>query len=161
MQWRLISPAYRYNVCSGADQRKHQPKLRVTGLCEGNSPVTGEFPSQRASNAENVSIWWRLHGHGAIDQTPCDLVTHLSVSELDGHWLIKKIAKHLSAIWFDTKSFSFQKIYIWKYPMRNVDHDVQACCHYIGALAIVQPKRFHFAVKVGPILFIGRDLTQS
>ena len=34
-------------------------KLRVTGFCEGNSPVTGEFPSQRASNAENVSIWWR------------------------------------------------------------------------------------------------------
>ena len=34
------------------------PKLRVTGLCEGNSPVTGEFHAQRASNAENVSIWW-------------------------------------------------------------------------------------------------------
>ena len=47
-------------VCSGADRRKH-PKLRVTGLCEGNSPVTGEFPSQRASNAENVFIWWRHH----------------------------------------------------------------------------------------------------
>ena len=26
-----------------------------------NSPVTGEFPAQRASNAENVSIWWRHH----------------------------------------------------------------------------------------------------
>ena len=31
-------------------------KLRVTGPCEGNSPGTGEFPAQRASNAENVSI---------------------------------------------------------------------------------------------------------
>ena len=31
-------------------------KLRVTGLCAGNSPVTGEFPAQRASNAENVSF---------------------------------------------------------------------------------------------------------
>ena len=31
-------------------------KLRVTGLCEGNSPGTGEFPAQRASNAENASI---------------------------------------------------------------------------------------------------------
>ena len=38
-------------------------KLRVTGLCEGNSPVNGEFPAQRASNAENVSIWWRHHGN--------------------------------------------------------------------------------------------------
>ena len=36
-------------------------KLRVTGLCAGNSPVTGEFPAQRASNAENVSVWWRHH----------------------------------------------------------------------------------------------------
>ena len=36
-------------------------KLPVTGLCEGNSTVTGEFPAQRTSNAENVSIWWRHH----------------------------------------------------------------------------------------------------
>ena len=36
-------------------------KLRVTGLCAGNSPVTGEFPAQMASYAENVSIWWRHH----------------------------------------------------------------------------------------------------
>ena len=40
---------------------KKTTKLRVTGLCEGNSPVTGEFPAQRASNAENVAIWWRHH----------------------------------------------------------------------------------------------------
>ena len=43
-------------VYSGADQRKHQ-----TGLCAGNSPVTGEFPAQMSSNAGNVSIWWRHH----------------------------------------------------------------------------------------------------
>ena len=36
-------------------------KLRVTGLCVGNSPVTGGFPAQMASNAENVSFWWRHH----------------------------------------------------------------------------------------------------
>ena len=36
--------------------------LRVTGLLDGNSPVTGGFPSQRSSNAENVPIWWRHHG---------------------------------------------------------------------------------------------------
>ena len=45
-------------VCSGTDQRKRQ---NFTGLCEGNSPVNGDFPTQRASNAENVSIWWRHH----------------------------------------------------------------------------------------------------
>ena len=36
-------------------------KLRVTGLCVGISPGTGEFLAQMASNSENVSIWWRHH----------------------------------------------------------------------------------------------------
>ena len=40
---------------------KKTSKLRVTGLCAGNSPGTGEFPAQMASNAEKVSIWWRHH----------------------------------------------------------------------------------------------------
>ena len=50
-------------VYSGADQKKTS-KLPITGLCEGNSPVTGEFPSQRSSNTEHASIWWRHHGKG-------------------------------------------------------------------------------------------------
>ena len=41
---------------------KKTSKICVTGLCAGNSPMTGEFPTQRTSNAENVSIWWRHHG---------------------------------------------------------------------------------------------------
>ena len=47
-------------VYSGADKKKTS-KLRVTGLCAGNLSVTGEFPAQRASTAENVSTWWRHH----------------------------------------------------------------------------------------------------
>ena len=43
---------------------KKTSKLCVTGLCAGNSPGTGEFPAQMASNAENVSIWWRHHANG-------------------------------------------------------------------------------------------------
>ena len=35
-------------VYSGAD--KKNSKAPVTGLCEGNSLGTGEFPAQRASN---------------------------------------------------------------------------------------------------------------
>ena len=35
---------------------KKTSKLHVTGLCKGNTLVTGEFSAQRASNAENVSI---------------------------------------------------------------------------------------------------------
>ena len=47
-------------------------KLRVTGLCAGNSPGTCEFPAQMANNAENVSIWWRHHvfaQHSILIQT--------------------------------------------------------------------------------------------
>ena len=37
-------------------QIKVTSKIRVTGFCEGNPPVTGP---ERASNEEHVSIWWR------------------------------------------------------------------------------------------------------
>ena len=73
----LATLQWRHNGCDGISI--HQPpdcllnrlfrcrskktsKLRITGLCAGNSPITGEFPSQWASNAEDVSIWWRHHG---------------------------------------------------------------------------------------------------
>ena len=45
---------------------KQTSKLRVTGLCLVNSPGAGEFPTQVASNMENVSIWWRHHEYGKI-----------------------------------------------------------------------------------------------
>ena len=47
-------------VNSDADQ-KNTSKLRVTDICAVNSPGTGEFPAQMASDAENISIWWRHH----------------------------------------------------------------------------------------------------
>ena len=69
----ILSLQWRHNRCDGVSN--HQPhgcllnrwfgrrsmkasKLRVTGLCAGNSLGTGEFPVQMASNAENASIWW-------------------------------------------------------------------------------------------------------
>ena len=45
--------------CLFSRRSKKTSKIHVTGLCEENSQVSGEFPTQRASNAENVSIWWR------------------------------------------------------------------------------------------------------
>ena len=41
---------------------KNTSKLRVSGLCAGNSSVTSEFPAQKTSNSEYISIWWRHHG---------------------------------------------------------------------------------------------------
>ena len=61
MAFQIASLTIVYSIVrSGTDQRS---KLHVTGLCVGNSPVSGEFPTQRASNAENDSIWWRHHVH--------------------------------------------------------------------------------------------------
>ena len=80
--WRLIISALRWRHNGRDSVSNHQPhdcllnrlfrrrskktsKLCVTGPCAGNSPGTGEFPAQMASNAENVSIWWRHHGDPA------------------------------------------------------------------------------------------------
>ena len=78
-QWHSASLQWRHNGRTGVSN--HQPrdcllnrlfgrrfkktsKLRVTGLCAGNSPMTDEFPAQMASTADNVSIWWRHHVNG-------------------------------------------------------------------------------------------------
>ena len=60
VQMRVISLHSRHNGHNGADQRKHQSSASLA-ICAGNSPVTGEFPAQMSSNAENISIWWRHH----------------------------------------------------------------------------------------------------
>ena len=59
MASQIISLTIVYlTVYSVADQMKHQSPASLA-LGAGNSPVTGEFPSQSATNAENVSILWR------------------------------------------------------------------------------------------------------
>ena len=61
-RWCLKSPVSRLLTQPLFRRRsKKSSKLRVTGLCVGISPGTGKFPAQMASNAENVSIWWRHH----------------------------------------------------------------------------------------------------
>ena len=49
-------------VYSGADLKKtNQSSASLAFLC-------GEFPAQRASNAENVSIWWRHPVHATVSE---------------------------------------------------------------------------------------------
>ena len=38
---------------------KKNQKSVLLSLCEGNPKVTGGFPTQRDSNADNAFIWWR------------------------------------------------------------------------------------------------------
>ena len=86
---------WRHNVHNGVSNHRHfdcllsrmfrcrskkTSKLRVTGLCEGNPPVTSGFPSQRASNAENISILWRHRDYlNDIGLTPPGLTCLLCI----------------------------------------------------------------------------------
>ena len=81
LEWRhnehdSVSNHRRFDLFNRAFLRrsKKTSKLLVTGLCEGNSPVTGEFPTQRASDAENASIWL------------CHYVFFLSETKLIMYW---------------------------------------------------------------------------
>ena len=97
---------------------KKTPKLRVTGLCGGNSPVTGEFPTQMASNAENGSIWWEAQGLYRLNQIPYYLwifplreavdifhddifrVTGLLCREFTGHRWISRTKASDAELWY-------------------------------------------------------------
>ena len=81
---------------------KKTPKLRVTGLCAGNSPVTGEFPAQMATSVENVSIWWRHHDFPANTQrnnsvivtyisTQYNVGTHLGLRQCQSNLVYERI----------------------------------------------------------------------
>ena len=74
---------------------KKTSKLRVTGLCAGNSPGPGEFPAQMASNAENVSIWWRHLSWYLMAATHylnnCWLITSQIHTNLCLGWIFSKI----------------------------------------------------------------------
>ena len=93
MQGRHHSLLWRHNEPEGASNHQHHDcllnrlfghrsnktsKLRVTGLCAGNSAETDEFPTQMASDAENVSIWWRHHG-GNLSLYICCLISSISM----------------------------------------------------------------------------------
>ena len=120
-----ISLQWRHNECDGVSNHqphdcllnhlfrrrsKKAPKLRVTGLCAGNSPVTGEFPAQMASAAENVSLWWRhhakcscWHGHGGIQSRPAWYVAGLHWWPLDAAVNGQTLVCHSNqAVWIMT-----------------------------------------------------------
>ena len=69
LQWRhnghdSVSNRQHHNcLLNRLFRRRSKKTLKhwVTGLRAGNLPVAGEFPAQMASNAENMSIWWRHH----------------------------------------------------------------------------------------------------
>ena len=84
-----------YSIVYSGEWQKTS-KLRVTGLYEGNSPVAGEFPAQRVSNAENACIWWRHHvekGRSVIRGTAISISTIIAVYTHTSH--PKRVASSL------------------------------------------------------------------
>ena len=89
-QWARWRIKYQPNDCLlnrlFRRRSKKTSKFRVTG----NSQMSSEFPAQMASNAENVSIWWRHH---ASSQRQCVQVldhqkdNHLSSVKCSLEWL--------------------------------------------------------------------------
>ena len=75
--------------CLFGRRSKKTSKLRVTGLCAGNSPGTGEFPAQMASNAENVSIWWlhQVQASQCLGLSFC-FSNYTGVKQCTFHWLV-------------------------------------------------------------------------
>ena len=110
-EWPLL---WRLNGCGSVSN--HQPhdcllsrlfrhrskktsKLHVTGLCEGNSPGTAEFPAQRAINVENDSIWWRHHA-----------ITHWNwVHQCHGNWYIL----HHCTKWGNLSEYPYIFWHLW------------------------------------------------
>ena len=67
MASQITSLAIVYSIVYSRGRWKTS-KLHVTDLCAGNSPVAGEFHTQRASNVKNVPIWWYHHAFGILHQ---------------------------------------------------------------------------------------------
>ena len=100
-------------VYSDADQRnikvpRHWP------LC-GEFAGTGEFPAQMASNAKNVSIWWRHHAPNSIVSVFGYIITVTCPTKSDLFWIT---CVNFSCF----RSFSFKKDYISHPALRNNSH---------------------------------------
>ena len=61
-RWRLKSPASQL-----FNQKFIKAQIKENIKAPRHWPLWGEFPAQRTSNAENVSIWWRHHGLSTPD----------------------------------------------------------------------------------------------
>ena len=98
MASQITSLAIVYSIVYSGIDKKKTSKLHVTGLCAGNSPETSEFPTQMASNAENVSIWWLHH---ASDKSHWWITSnHLyNLVSLDSLWIRHPTNMQQSSHW--------------------------------------------------------------
>ena len=129
---------------------KKTSKLRVTGLCEGNSPGTGEFPAQMASNAENIPIWWRHHAK----EIPRAFVTrgwkYSDCSNGYSHRFLTKciygpVYVHEQIIWFRMaliEQMAYQVYLCLRLYLREINYHT-FCIAFIGHCLIMRKRMVH------------------
>ena len=91
LQWRFMgsmaceitgNPTVCLVICSVVHQIKHQGSA-ILAHCEGKPPLTGRFPVQRTSNAENVSKSLRHHAIQFFrDKRQLELIKHSKFSDV-------------------------------------------------------------------------------
>ena len=96
-RWRLKSPAFGWLAESfNAQIKKQNIKAPHHWLLCGE--FTGQFPAQRASNAENVSIWWRHHAIKSSLRKSQTIQICVSVKQIN--------------LWFSVVRYDFSIMYI-------------------------------------------------
>ena len=136
--------------CMFRRRSKKASKLRVTGFCEGISPVSGEFPSQRPVTRKIFPLRWRHNDHAGV-----------SNHQPHGCWLnrlFRRKSKKTSKLRFTglcagnspgTGEFPAQmasyaeNVSIWwrHHAIWRCHHGRKAtvCCHELIDCSIVQP----------------------
>ena len=117
---------------------KKTSKLRVTGLCAGNSPGTGEFSAQMASYEENVSILWRHHVK-INSRKVHDVITHLGQKELiDVHCVLTFLCVSVQTIFkvsyaiIDFETYFFPQTTSFKVlRLCRVQYWFKTCCFWV------------------------------
>ena len=122
-------------------------KLRVSGLCEGNVPVTGEFPAQ-GTVTRIFSIWWYHHDTPYFNNYP---TTHMAMG-FQVHEVSSIIKKCCS-------------IFIWRTPIKNIKDNESVYAHLLRQLPECTKNKynkteiwevcniFHLWRRIGPILY--------
>ena len=124
-----------YSTVYSRRRSKKTSKLRVTGLCEGNSPMSGEFPAQRVNNAENVSIWWRHHVFPRIGRLVLEQSQNCpSASELNLHPIAtvhKKIPNQPKTNRLHSQRLFWQRSALWDlFYAKSYDHQERQSVGY-------------------------------
>ena len=116
---------------------KKTSKLCVTGLCAGNSPVTGEFPAQMANNEENVSIWWR-HCNNVIwmHATCTSLQYPITVSKNQCLFTHSTSSVHTSYCKNGQSSTALFTLFIWIYMV--ADSSRKVCLEFTPFVQVIK-----------------------